>query len=301
MPRAADPDAFADWSALRVDPAGHGLAVYPAGSSFGPRRLGDWEFVWIVEGEAEWTVDGVAHPAPPGTVTLARPGMVDGYRWDQRRDSRHGFVHFSLGLEGVRCPPPESWPLLRRCDADSVVQPLLKSCIRALDERGPGWRELACGALRHALLAFVAGGGAVAGDEPPTPPAAVARALVRLREAWDGSEAWTPLSISALARAAGVSREHLARAFQRHFGTSPRAAQLALRLDRAAHLLARTDLTVNEVGRLAGFADQFHFSRRFSAAYGASPRAFRKRIAAGAPLPQHPLVRVWQVRSGVFG
>lgn len=286
---------FAGWPGLRLAPGGHGLAVYPAGTSFGPRTLLDWEFVWIVEGEAVWTVDGVEHPAPPGTVTLARPGMVDGYRWDPRRESRHGYVHFTCDPAGTGCPPPAGWPLLRRCGPDSVVPPLLKSCIRALDAQGPAWRELAEGALRQALLAFVAGGGEVAGDEAPTPPTPVARALARLRDAWDGSEAWTPLSITALARAAGVTREHLARAFQRHFAISPRAAQLALRLDRAANLLARTDLPVHEVARLAGFADQFHFSRRFSGAYGASPRAFRKRIASGAPLPMHPLVRVWRV------
>lgn len=286
---------FTGWQRVRVVPGGHGLAVYPAGSSFGPRTLVDWEFVWIVDGDAVFISDGREHAAPAGTVILARPGMTDGYRWDARRGSRHGYVHFTLDAAGAAIPPAAAWPLMRRLGADSVVPILLRSCVRALDERGPGWAEIAAGALRQALLVYLAGGGEVAGEEPPPPPTAVARALSRLREVWGASDAWTPLSITALARAAGVSREHLARAFQRHYGTSPRAAQLAIRLDRSAHLLARTDLPVREVARLSGFGDQFHFSRRFSAAYGASPRAFRLRIAAGAPLPQHPLVRVWTV------
>lgn len=282
---------FSGWDRVRFTWGGHGLASYPAGATFGPRTIGDYEFVWIVDGEVVWTVDGVDHAAPPGTVTLVRPGMRDSYRWDQRRDSRHGFVHFSLDLAGAEAPPAAAWPLLRRYGDDSVVPPLLRHLLRTVEERGPCWEELAQGAARQALLAFLAGGDGVAGDEAPQPPPAVGRALLRLREAWRG-ETWSPLSISALARSAGVSREHLTRAFQHHFAVSPREAQLALRLDRSAHLLARTSLAVNEVARLCGFADQFHFSRRFRAAYGASPRAFRKRIAEGAAMPMHPLVRV---------
>ncbi len=287
-------NTFSGWERVRFSWGGHGLAVYPAGATFGPRTIGDYEFVWVVDGEVAWTVDGVEHAAPPGTVTLVRPGMRDSYRWDQRRDSRHGFVHFSLDLADADCPPPAQWPLLRRYGGDSVVPTLLRHLLRVVEQRGPSWEELAQGAGRQALLAFLAGGDGVAGDEMPQVPPAVGRALLRLREAWQG-ETWSPLSISALARSAGVSREHLARAFQRHFGISPREAQIALRLDRGAHLLARTSLAVAEVARLCGFADQFHFSRRFRAAYGASPRAFRKNIAEGAPMPMNPLIQVRHV------
>lgn len=289
--------SYRGWERVRFTWGGHGLAVYPAGATFGPRTIGDYEFVWIVDGEVVWTVEGVEHAAPPGTVTLVRPGMRDGYRWDQRRDSRHGFVHFSVDLAGADCPPSASWPLLRRYGGDSVVPTLLRHLLRVIEERGPCWDELAQGAARQALLAFLAGGDGVAGDEAPPPPPAVGRALLRLREAW-GGETWSPLSIAALARAAGVSREHLTRAFSAHFGASPREAQIALRLDRAAHLLVRTGLPIAEVARLCGFADQFHFSRRFRAAYGASPRAFRRRVAEGAPMPMNPLVRVRHLMIG---
>lgn len=283
--------AWASWERVRFAFGGHGLAVYPAGATFGPRTLGDCELVWIVEGDCAWIVDGVEHPAPPGTVILARPGMRDAFRWDPRRESRHGYVHFSADA-----PLPDA-PAMRACGSDSVVLPLLRQLLRLLDLRGPAWQELAQGALRHALLSFLVGGDGVAGEEArPTPPA-LERALLRLREAWRG-EVWSPVSVGALARAAGVSREHLTRAFHRHFATAPREAQLALRLDRGAQLLVRTCLPVHEVARLCGFADQFHFSRRFRAAYGAGPRAFRQRIAAGAAMPQSPLVRVRHVVVG---
>jgi transcriptional regulator GlxA family with amidase domain len=59
------------------------------------------------------------------------------------------------------------------------------------------------------------------------------------------------------------------------YGLGPVAALERVRLARAATLLARSNLSVTEVGAACGFTDPLHFSRRFSAAYGRSPRAYR--------------------------
>ena len=48
-----------------------------------------------------------------------------------------------------------------------------------------------------------------------------------------------------------------------------------LRLRHAQELLLSTDASVAEVGVRSGFADQFHFSRQFKAAFGLSPRGYR--------------------------
>lgn len=87
-------------------------------------------------------------------------------------------------------------------------------------------------------------------------------------------------------------RRHLFRAFRAELGASPAEAQRLLRLDRAAVLLARSNLQVQEIAEATGFASPFHFSRAFRKIYGRSPRAFRAAIAAGAPLPPIRLVRV---------
>jgi len=64
---------------LGVIPSAVAVATYPAGATFGPRILRDYEFVWVLAGEVIWHGDGHDHPVPPGTLILGRPGMPDGF------------------------------------------------------------------------------------------------------------------------------------------------------------------------------------------------------------------------------
>jgi AraC-like DNA-binding protein len=266
------------------------IAVYPPGATFGPRRQGDFQFVWLIEGDAVWTVDGVDHPVPEGAVALGRPGQVDAFRWDPRRRTRHGWVAFTVDLGGARMPEPLGWPLVRQPDRGDVILPLLDHMAWLCQSQRPGWQVLAESALRHALLAFAADAAGTAGAaiRPPQPMVAQALAWVR-----SGGRC-RPVD---LARAAGVSLGHLHRTFRQEFGVTLMTAVRLVRLDRVAQLLAGTDLTLHAIADDVGFASPFHCSRAFTAAYGLSPRDFRKRIAAGGGLPPMRLVRHEQVVS----
>lgn len=58
-------------------PAG-GVATYPAGASFGPRVMHDWEFVWMMEGDAEyrWGETTVVAPEGPSCCAVRGGGRV---------------------------------------------------------------------------------------------------------------------------------------------------------------------------------------------------------------------------------
>jgi AraC-like DNA-binding protein len=53
-----------------------------------------------------------------------------------------------------------------------------------------------------------------------------------------------------------------------------------VRLRRAAQLLSRGDLSVDEIASKVGFSSRSHFSRTFRDHFGASPLAFREDLAA---------------------
>jgi transcriptional regulator GlxA family with amidase domain len=55
-----------------------------------------------------------------------------------------------------------------------------------------------------------------------------------------------------------------------------------VRLDRAATLLAHSNYTIAQVAEMCGFANPFHFSRRFKEAFGQSPSEVRVNIRRGA-------------------
>src|SRR3954463_10194659 len=91
------------------------LADSQAGDTFGPRRLTDFEFVWLVTGSATWTTSPAAGFSPGqarlgvGDLALARSGAVDSYQWDAARTSRHAYVHFTLVDQGD-LPDQDDWP-----------------------------------------------------------------------------------------------------------------------------------------------------------------------------------------------
>ncbi len=273
--------------------SGHGLATYPAGSTFGPRTLGDYEFVWILDGEVVWRCDGADVPAPAGTLLLGRPGMRDGFTWDPTRPTRHGFVHFhrNPGCTLGDLPPESTWPLARRLGAGDVLLPLLHHLGWLLDEHPPGWESLAQSALGHALAAFIHG--ASGGTEPSQDPLhpLVEQVIGGMQQRWSHGPMVVP-SLTALARLAGVSRAHLVRVFHRECGATPVEALRLLRLDRAANLLARTNEDVAAIAARCGFANAFHFSRSFRSVYGQPPSAFRQSILAGGGVPTLKLVRL---------
>ncbi|MDH7971081.1 AraC family transcriptional regulator [Sphingomonas sp. AR_OL41] len=89
-------------------------------------------------------------------------------------------------------------------------------------------------------------------------------------------------SVASLARVAGMSRSAFAREFSNNLAMSPMAFVARTRLHHAAELLAATRLPVKVIAASVGFASRSHFSRAFSAAYGADPSGYR-RVAGAKP------------------
>jgi transcriptional regulator GlxA family with amidase domain len=84
-----------------------------------------------------------------------------------------------------------------------------------------------------------------------------------------------PLSLAALAKAAGVTLRQLERLFAVHLQTTLRDQYLAIRLDRARKLLRQTSLSVAEVAVASGFVSSGHFARVFKQRFGQTPSVAR--------------------------
>ncbi len=83
--------------------------------------------------------------------------------------------------------------------------------------------------------------------------------------------------LDTIARVCGVSRRHLTRLYRRETGRSIHAQLNALRMQRAAVLLATSELTVLRVAGEVGFENPSHFARAFRDWYGILPSGFRRR------------------------
>jgi AraC-like DNA-binding protein len=265
-----------------------GVVDYPPGGTYGPRTMGDYELVWIINGSATWISDQVRHPAPAGTVWLARPGMSESYVFDRSHPTRHAYVHFWIHDDDKRLGDERRWPLAVSLPEQDVIRPLFRHLLRLLHDRPQDWQALASSAMGHLLLAFVSGQHHAGWEASRPLPAAITRAMTLAAEQWAAGTC-RPFTLGELAAHAGVSPGHLCRCFQRRFGMGVMEALRLLRLERAAVMLARSDLPINQVATRTGFDDAFHFSRLFRRRYGASPRRFRKEIIGKRkPFPALP-------------
>jgi AraC family transcriptional regulator len=86
------------------------------------------------------------------------------------------------------------------------------------------------------------------------------------------------LTLSNLAREAGLSRFHFLRTFERVTGVTPHQYVMRARLREAATRLVAESDNVLHIALDCGFGDISSFNRAFRSEFGVSPRAYRRRI-----------------------
>jgi AraC-like DNA-binding protein len=95
------------------------------------------------------------------------------------------------------------------------------------------------------------------------------------------------LSLDDVARRVACSRRQLQRSYAEAGRTTFRAQLTAVRMDRAAELLASRPLTVREVARRVGYRQPAQFAKAFRRRHGVAPAAYRRsgRQAPGGSAP----------------
>jgi AraC family transcriptional regulator of adaptative response / methylphosphotriester-DNA alkyltransferase methyltransferase len=102
-----------------------------------------------------------------------------------------------------------------------------------------------------------------------------ARAIMRAEYARD-------LALDDVASRIATSRRHLQRVFSELGGSGFREELAAIRMERAAELLAATPLPVAEVARRVGYRQPAQFAKAFRTHHGVVPSAYRERSRARA-------------------
>jgi AraC family transcriptional regulator len=65
----------------------------------------DYEFVWMLHGQATFVTADEPVPLTPGVLLLIPPGFRHGLAWDADRPSRHGYVHSDPSMWRARSRP----------------------------------------------------------------------------------------------------------------------------------------------------------------------------------------------------
>lgn len=87
-----------------------------------------------------------------------------------------------------------------------------------------------------------------------------------------------PLRLEDIAKEIHLTEKYMYRLFLARFGISPQKFLLKTRMEAAADLFKKTDMTVKEVANSVGYNLLTSFSKAFSKYHGISPTLFKKGI-----------------------
>jgi AraC-like DNA-binding protein len=208
---------------------------------------------------------GRDQPVEAGDAMLVRPGLGHWYapragtRWSEIYIVFEGPVFDLLDLGALE-------PVRRREPVTQWIERMV-SCISVPPPSGAAGARREVLRLVDLLLDVFDDPDPVATEDGGDP---IARAR-RLLEA--DLAAREPLP--GIAERVGLGYERFRHLFARETGTSPARYRDRHRIQAARELLRGTALTHRQIAHTLGYADEFHFSKRFRQATGRSPRAFR--------------------------
>lgn len=224
-------------------------------------RLPDLWQLHLYGYSADLTVGGTTYAVSPGFVSLTPAGIQ--VEFDYRGRSEHLFAHFRPCLAG----DPSYVPVVQDAGtAAPVLSEMLRSAIGAL----PG------GSARVTAEVWSVLWRAVQLSAPPTEGGTVAgHSAVSATISYIENNLDRPLEVPALARAAGVSHNHLTRLFRAETGLTVVAYIRSRRMARARHLLVSSTLSIPAVAATVGIPDLQAFNKTCHRELGGSPRAVR--------------------------
>lgn len=238
-----------------------GVGVHGVASRTDVFRLPELWQLHLYQYEAELTVDGTVHALRPGRISLVPPGTTVRYRYGGR--SEHLYAHLRITPAG----PVRTVPVVQ--DTGPELPWLTGQLLQAI-AAAPGAPERTRAEIWAALWRITELTPAARRPAPNGPHPAVSVAVAHIE-----AHLAAPLTVPAVARAAGVSHNHLTRLFRAETGGTVVAWIRRRRMERARHLLRATTLSIPAVAASVGIPDLQAFNKACRRELGAAPRALR--------------------------
>jgi AraC-like DNA-binding protein len=242
---------------VQVGTAVHGRSSGPSVERY---RLPDLWCLHLYQYEATLELNGIAHRIYPGTASVVPPDTAMAYRYQGL--SEHCFCHFRIAPSEADSLVwvPAVWQLGR--DSPEIYQRFSNAALQAFPSV----------ARRQALVWNLLWSLSVPEDREEKlkhPAFGKAAKLIEQNLA-------QPLTVSEIARQAGVSYSYLSRVFQAEVGTDVIGYIRQRRVQRAEHLLRSSTLPIKSIAASIGFSDLAHFNRMIHKTCGCSPSELRK-------------------------
>lgn len=251
------------------------------------RRLHDFDLFFIFKGKGTLSIDGQISPLRPGVCLWLRPGKTYHMTQDGRDRLGVNAIHFSFRDSKGRTH--NSADSLRRAnlgDVPPVVQHVrdipyvdalmhrIIDLVRMPIDQASDIAQRTADLLMHGMLMDLDTTSELILSLDPVSRKQyewVTDLAAQINENPVGT-----LSVASMADQAGYSINHFTRIFRRHLGVTPRDYLVRARIDRACHLLLESNLTLEKIAAMLGYADVYFFSRQFKQKTGQAPGHYRR-------------------------
>lgn len=241
-----------------------------------PRGTRDWLITFTLSGEGVYRIGDEATSCRPGDVAILTPGTPHDYAtapgsvWEFVWTHFLPYPHWSRWLQLPKTPGG----LIYLHIADAKVRSRIEGAFQRIfqDSVTPGayFDDLALNALEEVLILVAQANvkSAKAGSDPRI------QSVLHLLS----QHMAEPHRIDELAAKVNLSPSRLAHLFKEQTGDSIIETLNKLRLRQAARLLAFTSRQIAEIAEDVGYRSAFYFTKQFTAFYGMSPSAYRKKL-----------------------
>lgn len=224
---------------------------------------------FLLAGSLRESLQGADYP-----VHGAGIGYKPADSWHTDEWGGAGALIFSVNLSPESALPADSqlapgWSRPADCDCIAGV---VRACLRSADDESRSEAVIDALAIASRSMSDRAGRTCA-----PLGPNRAPVWLERVRE--QILETPALIAMDEAARAGGVHRVHLSRAFARFFGMPPSVFRLRAAAARAIGRIASTGASLTGVAHDAGFSDHAHMTRTLRAQTGLGPAELRKMLA----------------------
>jgi len=257
----------------RRGPVVIGDVLYSPGGSFGPRTQMNFQLVVIHRGHLHLKLDKQMIYVPENHGILLSPGHREHFYFSADCETRHSWV--AVTTRAV------AQSMRRHLEHSPVPIPfvgrmtVLLEMLRTSSSSRTGDEALQGGLIQGLAIALLCDFASASFGGKSVP-----RANDTLLSRFDSYLAGVytrPVSLSEMARGAGVSRQHLLKVCRAAGRPTPVQQLYRKRLEAAADLLLHTGLPLGQIAEQCGFTNPFHFSRKYKQFWGMSPSFWRQR------------------------
>ncbi len=248
-----------------------GHAIYPPGSTLGPRRWHTYEFVLIYHGSMTVSINGVPVVAGSNSATLLFPGDEEYFCFSKTGETHHAWLH--LALPALASPISERIQRLPHViPLSAPMHALMDHLLELRTSPLPTAQEMMKTVSVELLWRFVGEAEQLSLNNQER----LRSELVERAKEYVFAHLHEELTLTHLTCSASLSSAHLTRLFHSQVGQTPMEYVWQQRVKRGVELLEFTGLTVEQIALRCGFKTSYHFSRRVKAVTGRTPTQIRR-------------------------